>query len=110
MTFYPAIKVVIITEKIILSEVCQMIESVGASGYTLTEASGKGSRNIRSSSNRASLVDDFANIKIDILFTDETKAHVLMNKVAEEFLNDYSGIIYCEHVEILRPNKFKSSI
>lgn len=108
MTFYPAIKVVIVTEKVILNQVCQLIEEVGATGYTLTEATGKGSRNIRSSHSQGSLVDDFANIKIDILMTDETLAHILMNKVAAEYLCDYSGIIYCEQVEVLRPSKFKS--
>ena len=46
---YKATKIVIITEKIILEGVTEIIEKAGASGYTIVTAGGKGSRGIRPS-------------------------------------------------------------
>jgi len=42
-------KLVIITEKVLLKDITKMIEAAGATGYTVTAAGGKGSRNTRSS-------------------------------------------------------------
>lgn len=110
MIFYPAIKVVIITEKVIQKDLCRLIEELGASGYTMTEAAGKGSRNIRASRSSGSLVDDFNNIKIEVLIFDEQIAHKLMRAVTQEYLGEYSGIIYMEDVQIMRPEKFSSKL
>lgn len=106
MTLYHAEKLVIITEKIIAKGVCEIIEACGATGYTFVAAGGKGSRNMRSTSDRASVVEDFDNIKIDIIVNDKAMAEDIMNQVTEKFFQHYSGITYLETVEILRPKKF----
>ena len=107
MTLHHAKKVVIITEKVIAKGVCEILEDSGATGYTIAAAGGKGSRNIRSTSDRASVVEDFANIKIEVIVNDQNTAQVIMDKVAEKFFQNYSGITYIENVEILRPQKFQ---
>lgn len=109
MIFYPAIKVVIITEKVIQKDLCRHIEELGASGYTMTEAAGKGSRNIRANRSSATLVEDFNNLKIEVLLFDEQIAYKLMKKVTQEYFGDYSGIIYREDVQVMRPEKFIST-
>ncbi len=106
MTLHKAEKVVIITEKMILKGVCEIIEACGASGYTIVAAGGKGSRNVRSTSDRASVVDEFANVKIEVVVNDKTMAETIMNQVAEKYFENYPGITYVEDVEILRPAKF----
>ena len=106
MTLHPAIKVVIITEKILLKNICTMIEARGASGYTVVAAGGKGSRNQRSTADRASVVEDFSNVKIEIIVNARDLAETIMNQVAEEYFIHYSGIAYLEEVSILRPRKF----
>lgn len=106
MTLHHAKKVVIITEKVIAKGVCDIIEEIGATGYTITAVGGKGSRNIRSTSDRASVVEDFANIKIEAIMNDQNTAQLIMDKVAEKFFQNYSGITYIESIEILRPQKF----
>lgn len=108
MTLHKAEKVVIITERIIAKGVCDIIDSYGATGYTIVAAGGKGSRNARSTSERASVVEDFANVKIEVIVNDETMAVNIMNKVTETYFCNYSGITYMEYVEILRPKKFGS--
>ena len=100
-----ATKVVIITEKLILDKVTRLVESAGASGYTVVAAGGKGSRGVRSSG-RAAVIDEFSNVKIEVITADRAKATRIADEVAEQFFDNYSGIIYLEGVEILRPQKF----
>ncbi|QOY36468.1 P-II family nitrogen regulator [Anaerobacillus isosaccharinicus] len=106
MTLHKAEKVVIITEKMILKGVCKIIEDCGATGYTIVAAGGKGSRNVRSTSDRALVIDDFANVKIEVIVKHKTMAETIMVQVAAKYFENYSGITYVEDVEILRPKKF----
>ncbi|GAB5380210.1 MAG: hypothetical protein Alis3KO_25190 [Aliiglaciecola sp.] len=106
MTLHVAEKVVIITEKIIAKGVCNIIESCGATGYTLFAAGGKGSRNNRSTAQRSSVVDDFANVQIEIIVNNYSMAEEIMEKVRQTYFKNYSGITYLEDIKILRPEKF----
>lgn len=106
MTLYKAEKVIIITEKMITKGVCDIVEACGATGYTIVAAGGKGSRSIRSTSESALVIDDFANVKIEVIVNDKTMAEAIMNRVTEKFFQNYPGITYMEYVEILRPKKF----
>jgi nitrogen regulatory protein PII len=100
-----ATKIVIITEKLLLAKVAKVVETAGATGYTVVAAGGKGSRGVRST-NRAAVVDEFGNVKIEVITSDREKALRIADEVAERFFGDYSGITYLEPVEILRPGKF----
>ncbi|WP_395344458.1 P-II family nitrogen regulator [Ningiella sp. W23] len=106
MTLHIAEKVVIVTEKIIAKGVCKIIDDCGATGYTIIPAGGKGSRNIRSTTERASVVDDFANIQIEIIVNNTQMAEAIMDKVRDKYFKNYSGITYLEDIKILRPEKF----
>ena len=106
MTLHHAKKVVIITEKLISKGISNIIEECGATGYTTVLAGGKGDRNIRCTTERASVIDDFANIKFEVIVNHESIAEDIMNKVTEKYFKDYPGITYMEEVEILRPKKF----
>ena len=106
MTLHQAIKVVIITEKMIAKTICNIAESCGATGYTIVSAGGKGSRGIRSTSERASVIDDFANVKIEVIVSSKETAERIMNETAKTVFQSYSGIAYMEAVDILRPEKF----
>lgn len=108
MTLHKAEKVVIITEKMISKGVCDILDACGATGYTIVAAGGKGSRNMRSTSERASVIDDFANVKIEVIVNDKAMAEKIMDRVAAQYFDSYSGITYVEDVEILRPQKFES--
>ena len=106
MTLHRAEKVVIITEKMIANGVCEILEACGATGYTIVAAGGKGSRNVRSTSDRASVIDEFANVKIEVIVNEIAMAEAIMNQVASKYFENYSGITYIEDVQILRPGKF----
>lgn len=103
---YTAKKVVLITEKGLTERIATIIEACGATGYTLTRAGGKGSRDVRTM-DQAMVADGFANIKIEVIVSDLEHAEQIAQTVADQYFNNYSGITYIEDVEILRPHKFQ---
>ena len=70
---HKAEKVVIITEKLILDRVLELLEDAGATGYTVTSAGGKGSRNVRSEA-RTTVAEAFSNVKIETILGDAAAA------------------------------------
>ena len=101
-------KVVIITEQLIVSRVTKILDAHQASGYTLVACGGKGSRNVRSTSGSASVVDDFTNVQIEVIVNSRENALHLMNEITEKLFNNYSGITFLEEVEVLRRFKFNA--
>ena len=102
---HKAKKIVIITEKLIVDGVIKIIDACGGAGYTVIAAGGKGSRNLRSTE-RAVVVDAFANVKVEVI-TSEEIANRIADEVAAKYFKDYSGITYLQDVEVLRPQKFE---
>ena len=101
-----ATKLVIITEKLLWNKVAKIIDDAGAPGYTVMEAGGKGSRNMRSSG-KPSVGDRFSNIKFEVLTPSRDLAVQIADEVAEKFFEDYSGITYlCDVMEVLHAHKF----
>jgi len=101
----PAKKLVIITEKLLLKKIAQIIDEAGATGYTVLETGGKGSRNVRSSG-QPSVSDTNSNIKFEVLTENRDMALKISDRVALEFFDDYSGIAYICDAEVLYAHKF----
>ncbi|MDJ0860424.1 MAG: hypothetical protein QNI90_08485 [Dinoroseobacter sp.] len=102
---YKATKLVIITERVILEGVTDLIEAGGATGWTHVDAGGRGSRGKRSA-RRPGVGGMMGNVKIEVIVSDHEKAEAIMTSVADQYFGNYSGITYIEPVEILRPYKF----
>ncbi|NJL88921.1 MAG: hypothetical protein HC916_03275 [Coleofasciculaceae cyanobacterium SM2_1_6] len=100
-----AIKLVIVTEKLLLKKVAKIIEEVGATGYTVVETGGKGSRNVRSSG-QPSVSDTESNIKFEVLTENRHIAEQIADRVAVKFFNDYAGIAYICNAEVLYAHTF----
>jgi nitrogen regulatory protein PII len=101
----PAKKLVIITEKILLKKIAKIIEESGATGYTVMETGGKGSRNVRSSG-QPNVSDTDSNVKFEILTPDRILAQNIAKQVAEKFFNDFAGMIYLCDAEVLYGQSF----
>jgi nitrogen regulatory protein PII len=99
-------KVVIITEKLIADEVAALLDASGAAGYTVSLAGGKGSRDMRPTADRATVVQDFANLKFEVIVDSDTLAASIIEDVVNRYLKTYSGIAFVENVEVVRPEKF----
>lgn len=101
-----ASKLVIVTEKVLLKKVGKIIDEAGATGYTVVDAGGKGSRNVRSSG-QPSIGDNYSNVKFEVLTPNRDMAVKISDKVAAQFFDDYSGIAYvCDVMEVLHAHTF----
>lgn len=100
-----ASKLVIITEKLLLKKIAKIIDEAGATGYTVLETGGKGSRNVRSSG-QPTVGDTKSNIKFEVLTPSREMALKISDEVAAQFFEDYSGITYLCEAEILHAHKF----
>lgn len=98
-------KLVIVTEKVLLKKIAKIINQAGATGFTVVDAGGKGSRNIRSSG-QPSVSDTQSNIKFEILTRSRDVALKISDEVAAQFFDDYSGIAYLCDAEVLHAHKF----
>lgn len=83
-------------EETLLSE----IEALGARGYTVTDARGKGSRGRRDAT-----WGPLANIRVEVLCTAET-ALAISAALRERYYDNYSMILFVADVDVLRPEKF----
>ena len=99
-------KIVIISERLILEKICELIEETDATGYTITSVGGKGSRDVRSVSPSTNVVGDFSKVKIEVIVKDDALATHIVQSVVGKFFDNYSGIAFVEEVEILRGEKF----
>ncbi|WP_346293180.1 P-II family nitrogen regulator [Sphaerothrix gracilis] len=101
----PATKLVIVTEKLLLKKLAKIIDEAGATGYTVVEAGGKGSRNVRSSG-QPSVSDTTSNIKFEVLTENRDIALQISDEIAAKFFDNYSGIAYICDAEVLYAHKF----
>ena len=101
-----ASKLVIVTEKVLQKQIARIIDEAGATGYTVVDAGGKGSRNVRSSG-RPTVSDNFSNVKFEILTPNRDMAVQISDEVAARYFDNYSGIAYlCDVMEVLHAHKF----
>ncbi|MEO1070550.1 MAG: hypothetical protein AAFW95_15810 [Cyanobacteria bacterium J06638_6] len=98
-------KLVIITEKILLKKIAQIIDAAGATGYTVLETGGKGSRNVRSSG-QPIVSDTDSNIKFEVLTENRDMAEKIADQVAVKYFTDFAGIAYICDAEVLYGHSF----
>lgn len=90
----------IVTEAVLESSLVQDLERLGAHGYTITDARGKGHRGARS----AGWGTD-ANIRLEVV-CDEATAEVISAYAREHYYENYAMILFISDVSVLRPEKF----
>lgn len=90
----------IISESAIEALVLKEIESLGAHGYTVTPAKGKGTRGVRDAAWETS-----SNVRIEII-CDAKIAKLIATSLKGKYYKNYAMILYMMDVEVLRPEKF----
>lgn len=90
----------IITEAALETLVTQDIERLGAHGYTISDARGKGGRGVRRSEWDAS-----SNIRIEIVCNAET-ADAIATHLSTHYYDNYAMILFVTDVVVLRAEKF----
>lgn len=90
----------IVTEAAIETALLKDLERLGAQGYTLTDARGKGSRGVRSSAWDAS-----SNVRVEVV-CDAATAETIAAYLQAKYYDDYAMILFVADVAVLRPEKF----
>ncbi|MDJ0709517.1 MAG: transcriptional regulator [Woeseiaceae bacterium] len=92
--------VTIITEAVLEPELLEVLDALGASGYTITNARGKGSRGIRDAG-----WTNNSNIRVEVICSSEL-ATTITRYLHENFYNNYAMVVYEGDVSVLREGKF----
>ena len=90
----------IITEAAIESAVLRELEKLGARGYTVSDARGRGHRGIRDAA-----WNEAANIRIEVVCS-RALAEAALEYVQARFYENYAMIAFMQEIEVLRPEKF----
>lgn len=92
-------RVTIVAEALLEARLAADLQRLGARGWTVLEARGKGARGVRGSA------VDGTNVQIESLVTAEVAERILEH-VAERYFADYAVIAYVDTVEVVRGDKY----
>ena len=92
--------ITIITEAILEVELCEALEDLGATGYTVTNARGSGHRGIRDAGWSSN-----SNVRVEVVCKKEV-ADRIATHLRDNYYNDYAMILFESDVRVLRPEKF----
>lgn len=90
----------IIAEVALEQRITKDLERLGAHGYTITDARGKGSRGVRNASWERS-----GNIRVEVVCEVATATAIAVH-LKEHYYENYAMILFIGDVEVLRPQKF----
>ena len=90
----------VVTETALEATLVSEIERLGARGYTITDARGKGS-----GGKRDATWAPHANIRLEVLCGADT-ALAICEALRERYSDNYSMVMYVADVDVLRPEKF----
>lgn len=100
MNFHTRKLLTVVTEAAIEGPLVRDVERLGAHGYTVTDARGKGHRGERSAGWEAS-----ANIRLEVVCDDST-ARSIAAHLRDHYYEDYAMVLFIGDVDVLRPEKF----
>lgn len=90
----------VITEAVLESALTRDLGKLGAHGYTIVDARGKGHRGVRDAGWEAS-----GNIRVDVVCSEDTARRIAAH-LQQHYYDDYAMILLLGEVEVLRPEKF----
>ena len=93
--------VTIVAEKVLATRLTQAILAAGASGYTIAEARGMGSRDMRASTL------DGENVRIEVL-AGAAVADALLEMLARDWFPHYAVVAWAAEVRVVRGEKYAS--
>jgi nitrogen regulatory protein PII len=94
----------IITEAVIENMLIKELDKLGASGYTVSDARGKGNRGMRTGT-----WDANSSIRIEVVCDAQT-ADVITTFIHTHYYENYAMILFIADVEVLQPSKLNLGI
>ena len=99
MNTIPLKLVTIVSERILEDRLLREITELGAKGYTLTQATGKGSRGVRASEWEG------PDSRIETLVSPAV-ARAIVDHVAARYFEHYAVIVFVQDAEVVRGEKY----
>ncbi len=90
----------IVTEAPLEQNLLKDLERLGAGGYTITDARGKGSRGVRNAQWEHS-----GTIRVEVV-CDAATSDAIAAHLKDRYYDDYAMILFISDVDVLRPEKF----
>ena len=90
----------VVAEAALEATLVREIEALGARGYTITDARGKGSHGVRDGTWPRT-----ANIRLEVLCSADT-AIAICAALRANYSDNYSMVMFVGDVDVLRPEKF----
>jgi nitrogen regulatory protein P-II 2 len=91
--------VTVIAERVLRNRLIEEIRALGARGFTMTEATGEGSRGVRASEWEG------ANIRLEIIVAPEV-AERIVDHIAATYFEWHAVIVYVQDVDVVRGDKY----
>ena len=92
--------VTIITELSLENTLIRELEICGATGHTITNARGKGTRGEREAE-----WDANSNIRVEVICSDEV-CKKICNMLTEKYYDHFAMVTFVQDISVLRANKF----
>jgi hypothetical protein len=90
----------IVTEGVIENALLADLDRLGAKGYTVTDARGRGHRGVRDAN-----WDEAANIRVEVICRRELAESLLLH-LRDRYYANYAMVAWLHDVEIMRLEKF----
>jgi nitrogen regulatory protein P-II 2 len=91
--------VTIVAERVLRSRLLDEIRALGARGFTVTEATGEGSRGVRASEWEG------ANIRVETIVAPAV-AERIVERVSQLYFDYHAVIVYVQDVDVVRGDKY----
>ncbi len=91
--------VTIVAETVLRDRITRRLQDLGATGFTVTESQGRGSRGLRTGDVPGQ------GVRIETLVTPEVAVRIL-GMVAERYFADYAVIAWVTEVQVVRGDKY----
>jgi hypothetical protein len=92
--------ITVVTEAALEAVMLKELDGLGVSGYTVSDARGRGSRGTRRSAWRES-----SNIRVEILCSDAL-ADRIVALLQDKFYDNFAMVLWRQPADVLRPEKF----
>jgi len=102
MQLYPLKLVTVVGESLIMEDVAERGLELGASGYTISEVSGHGSRSAR---NVGSTSGGAKTLKVEFVVSAEVATKIL-DDVSQEYFEHYAIIAWLSDVSVMRGEQY----
>lgn len=100
MKLHPMKLVTIICEALARSSVVELLEDIGANGFTLFAVEGQGAQG-----SRVADIEEFGNIQIEVVLQPE-QAMTLLEHLERDFFARFAMIAYATDIDVIRSSKF----